>query len=116
MDIDKVAELNIQVNKDKKDLDKYKVEIKKELGNKEGVIVGKHYSAIVTNKHSESLNVEKALEVAKKLDAHWLIKTVEVIDEQALEDSIATGEIEGKEFADCIESKNTLVLTFKENK
>jgi hypothetical protein len=54
------------------------------------------------------------VQVAKKLNAKWLLK--EVVDEDVLEQSLASGEIEAKEFADCIISKSTQAISFKELK
>ena len=112
VNIDKVAKLNAQVTALKKELDGYKAQLKSELTD--GSYAGEEYEAVIKTRESQSMNPDKTLEVVKKLGANWLLK--EVVDLNALEDSIAGHEIDGAEFADCIDTKSTVAVTFKKRK
>lgn len=106
-DIDILAKKNTQLTELKKEVDKLKAEVKSQgVGSYEG----NEYKAIVEERVSQKLDLEKTLEVVKKLNAKWLLK--EVVNEEALEDSIATGEIDGAEFADCLIEKKTMAVKF----
>ena len=106
--IDILATKNAQLNELKKEVDKLKAEVKSQgVGNYQG----NEYEAIVENRTASKLDLEKALEVAKDNNIKWVIK--ETIDEEALEDSIAQGEIDGSLFADCITEKTTTAIKFK---
>lgn len=105
--IDLLAKKNEELNSLKKEVDKLKAEVKSQgVGSYEG----SEYKAIVEERVSQKLDPEKTLEVVKKLNAKWLLK--EVVNEEALEDSIATGEIDGSKFADCIIEKKTMAVKF----
>lgn len=106
--IDRAAELNLQKAEIEKELEKIKQAIK---SGGEGTYMGNSYKAVVSNRVTKSLNQPKAVEVAKKLGAKWLL--TEVVDEKKLEQSLAAGEIEAKEFKDCIISKTTTAVSFK---
>lgn len=106
--IDRAAELNLQKAEIEKELDKIKTAIK---AGGAGTYNGDKFKAVVTNRVSKTLNQEKALAVTKKLGAKWLIK--EVVDEKKLEESLAAGEIEAKEFSGCIDTKTTTAISFK---
>lgn len=109
--IDRAAELNAK----KKEIDTELNEIKAKLkSNGVGTFIGNKYKAVVTTRITRTLDQAKAVQVAKKLNAKWLLK--EVVDEDVLEQSLASGEIEAKEFADCIISKSTQAISFKEVK
>ena len=110
--VDEAAELNNKKALLEKDLKDKKDEIKKSgLGSYEG----NKYIATVTSKvRQRKLNQAKALEVVNKLGAKWLL--TQVVDEEKLEDAIATGEIDGKEFADCVDTSYNTVITFKAKK
>ena len=107
VNIDEVAKANEEYNEAKKKLEKLKAEIKKQG---EGNYDGSEYRAIVEKRVSSKLNPEKTLQVVKDLGAKWLLK--EVVNEEALEDSIATGEIDATRFTDCMEEKTTLAVKF----
>lgn len=107
--IDRAAQLNAQKKKIEDELDSIKKKIK---ANGEGVYAGNKYQAIVTTRTTKSLNQDKAVEVARSLGAKWLLK--EVVDEAKLEDSLSSGELPAKAFKNCVVSKNTTAITFKE--
>lgn len=110
--IDKAAQLNKEIKKLEKELNTYKTSIK-EGGI--GSFEGENYVADVSKRvRQRTFNQEKALDIVKKLGAKWLLK--QVVDEEKLEDAIATGEIDGKEFKDCIDVTYNTVITFKEKK
>lgn len=109
--IDKAGALNVQKKEIEKALSEYNAKIK-ERGS--GTYDGNKFKAIVSVRTSKRLNQQKTLDVIKKLNAKWLLK--EVIDEEKLEDAIASGEIDGKEFADCIDVSTTTAVTFKVKK
>lgn len=109
--VERAYQLNIEINEKKKELDKLKAEIK---AGGVGVVDGESCQAIVESRITSSINEPKALQKAKDMGAKWLIK--EAIDLDALEDAIAAGEIDAKEFADCIIEKTTLAVKFKARK
>lgn len=110
--IDEAAELTKQYKDIEKKLDGKKKEIKE---NGEGSFEGEKYVATVTKRvRQRKLNQSKALEVVNRLGAKWLL--TQVVDEEKLEDALATGEIDAKEFADCVETSYNTVVTFKEKK
>lgn len=112
INIDEVAKLNLEVTSLKKELDGYKAQLKSELTD--GSYAGEEYEAVIKTRESQSMNPDKTLEVVKKLGANWLLK--EVVDMGALEDSLATHELDAKEFIDCIDTKSTVAVTFKKKK
>ena len=112
VNIDEVAKLNLEVTSLKKELDGYKAQLKSELTD--GSYAGAEYEAVIMTRESQSMNPDKTLEVVKKLGANWLLK--EVVDMGALEDSLATHELDAKEFIDCIDTKSTVAVTFKKKK
>lgn len=110
--IDEAAELNKKYKDIEKQLESKKKEIKE---NGEGSFEGEKYVATVLKRvRQRKFNQSKALEVVKKLGAKWLLK--QVVDEEKLEDALATGEIDAKEFADCVDVSYNTVITFKEKK
>jgi len=110
--IDKAAELNLRKADIEKQLKGIKETIKE---NGEGSYEGTKYIATVSSSvKSRKLNQNKALEVVNKLGAKWLLKSI--VDEEKLEDAIASGEIDGKEFKDCIDISYVTKITFKEKK
>ena len=106
--IDRAAELNLQKAEIEKELEQIKTAIK---AGGVGTYNGSKYKAVVTSRVAKSLNQDKAMEVVKRIGAKWLIK--EVVDEKKLEESLAAGEIEAKEFAGCISTKTTTAISFK---
>lgn len=107
VDIDVLAKKVSEYNDLGKEIDKEKAELK---SNGVGEVEGSEYRAVIKERVTQSLDKEKALKVAKEIEAKWVIK--ETIDEEALEDSIASGEIDGSKFADCINEKKTLAIKF----
>ena len=109
--VDRAAELNKKITELTKELNELKTDIKSTgVGNTEG----EKYVAVVKERVTQKFNQEKATEVAKKIGAKWLLKTI--VDEEKLEDSLASGEISAKEFVGCIDEKKTYAVTFKEKK
>ncbi len=110
--IDEAAELNNRYKDIEKQLSSKKKEIKE---NGEGSFEGEKYVATVTKRVKQrKLNQTKALEVVNKLGAKWLLK--QVVDEEKLEDALATGEIDAKEFVDCVDISYNTVIIFKEKR
>lgn len=110
--IDKAGELNFQSKEISKELEKCKAEIK---GNGVGSFEGDKWVATVSQTvGKKKLNQVRALEVVKKLGAKWLLS--EIVDEEKLEDAIASGEIDAKEFVDCIDTSYVTKITFKARK
>lgn len=106
--VEKAYELNEQKKKIEKELDKIKAEIKAQgLGKYEGITA----QAIVEERVTTYIDEERALRKVKELGAKWLIK--EAVDTDKLEDAIASGELDAKDFAECLKEKHTQVLTFK---
>lgn len=105
--VDELAKLNSEFNSLKKKLDEAKIEYK---SKGVGTYNGEEYKAVVETRTSQKLNLEKATKVAKELNMRWVLK--EIVNEEALEDSIATGEIDGSKFADCIEEKSVVAIKF----
>lgn len=111
--IDEAGELNKQYKKIEKDLNEMKKVIKEENG--EGSYDGDNYVAVISTRvRQRKLNQQKALEVVKRIGAKWLL--TQIVDEEKLEEALATGEIDPKEFADCIDTTYNTVITFKERK
>lgn len=106
--IDRAAELNAKKREIEAELEKLKVKLK---ANGVGTFIGSNYKAVVTERTTRSLDQDKAVKVAKKLNAKWLLK--EIVDEDTLEQSLASGELEAKDFADCVISKTTQAITFR---
>ena len=109
--VDRAAELNKQITELTKELNDLKADIK---SAGEGSSAGEKYVAIVKGRATRKLNQEKATEVAKRLGAKWLLKTI--VDEEKLEDSLASGELSAEEFVGCVDEKKTYAVTFKEKK
>ena len=109
--VDRDAELNKQITELTKELNDLKADIK---SAGEGSSAGEKYVAIVKGRATRKLNQEKATEVAKRLGAKWLLKTI--VDEEKLEDSLASGELSAEEFVGCVDEKKTYAVTFKEKK
>ena len=110
--IDEAAELNNKYKDIEKQLAIKKKEIKE---NGEGSYEGEKYVATVTKRVKQrKLNQTKALEVVNKLGAKWLLK--QVVDEEKLEDALATGELDPKDFIDCIDTSEVTVINFKEKR
>ena len=109
--VDKAAELNKKVIELTKELKELKDAIK---SSGEGSSSGDKYVALVKERVTQRLNQEKATEVAKKIGAKWLLKTV--IDEEKLEDSLASGEISAEEFSGCVDVSRTYSVSFREKK
>lgn len=109
--VDRAAELNKQITELTKELNELKIDIK---STGEGSSDGEKYVAVVKERVTRKLNQEKATEVAKRLGAKWLLKTI--VDEEKLEDSLASGELLAEEFVECVDEKKTYAVTFKEKK
>lgn len=109
--IDEAAELNKQYKDIGKKLEAKKDEIKVKG---EGKFEGERYVASVTQRvQRRKFNQAKALEVVNRLGAKWLL--TQIVDEEKLEDALATGELDPKDFTDCIETSYSIAVTFKEN-
>lgn len=113
--VDKVANLNVEFNTIKKELEADKTELKKYAAEHEvDDLDGADYVAHIDVRQKPVLNQAKALEVVKKAKAKWLL--VEHVDETKLEEAIRAGEIDAKLFKDCYDVKTSEVLTFKARK
>lgn len=111
--IDRAAEINAQMNALKKELDAIKSDLKaKGAGEQEG----NNYVAVVKIRETSNLNQDKAVAKAKALGAKWLVKKIEQVDEDMLEDDIAKGTLKADDFIDCLDIRTTSVLTFKTKK
>lgn len=106
--VEKAYELNEQMKKLKKELDVIKAEIK---AGGLGSYDGQSCVAVVEDRVTTYIDEERALRKVKELGAKWLIK--EAVDTDKLEDAIASGELDAKDFAECLKEKHTSVLTFK---
>lgn len=111
IDIDILAEMNVEFNNKKKELETYKSEVKL---NGVGSYKGNRYTAIVEERTSSSFDVEEATKIAKANGMKWVLK--QVVDEALLEDEIAQGHIDGKLFAGCVKTKSTQAIKFVKNK
>lgn len=109
--IDKAGELNATITANKKELEGLKKEIK---GKNLSELKGSKYVAEVSERVATSFDEDKLLSKVKDIGANWLLK--EVVDEDKLEESIVKGELEAKQFNDCIIEKVSRVLKFKEIK
>lgn len=106
--VEEAFELNNQIKELTKKLDVIKKEIKSGgLGNYDGI----NCYACVEDRVTTYIDEERALRKVKELGAKWLIK--EAVDTDKLEDAIASGELDAKDFAECLKEKHTSVLTFK---
>lgn len=106
--IEHAFELNNEINAKKKELDKIKAEIKSQgLGQYDG----ESCYACVEDRVTTYIDEDRALRKVKELGAKWLIK--EAVDTDKLEDAIASGELDAKDFAECLKEKHMQVLTFK---
>lgn len=110
--VDEAAELNVQYKDIKNKLEAKKDEIKvKGEGKFEG---DKYIATVATRVGRRKFNQAKALEVVNRLGAKWLL--TQIVDEEKLEDALATGELDAKDFVDCIETSYNTVITFREKK
>lgn len=110
--VDEVAMDNIAFNDLKKKVEGAKAEIKayaKEQAVSE--VDGTTFKATISERNQPKLNQEKAVEIALKAKAKWLLK--QVVDEDKLEEAIRSGEIDGALFADCWTNKTISVISFK---
>lgn len=114
LDIDAAAQLNAQITALKRELDVYKAKIK-ESGI--GKFSGANYVAEVSERETSSLDTDRATIIAERYKLDWLLKSV--IDETKLEADLAQGTFNDeivKEFANCVTTKKSLVLSFKKKK
>lgn len=110
--IDEAAELNKQHKDIGNKLEAKKNEIKVKG---EGVFEGDKYTASVARRvQRRKFNQAKALEVVNRLGAKWLL--TQIVDEEKLEDALAAGELDPKDFIDCVETSYSIAVTFKEKK
>jgi len=111
MNIDKIAELNNEYNRIKKELDKAKAELR---ASGQENIQGNDYVAIIKPRTTTKLDNEKAVAIIKKYKANWLLK--EVVDEDKLNDALYQGELDPALFKDCLDEKTTYVINFKKKR
>lgn len=106
--VDEAAELNKEITTKKKTLDELKNNIKSEgIGSFEG----NSYIATVSTMCKQSFDTDMAVKIAKKSGIKWILK--DTIDEDALQDGIAAGEIDSELFKDCVTQTETKVIKFK---
>lgn len=110
---------NEQVKSLKKETDALNTQIKEIMANLPGGVAETEqfvakYSVTTTSDFDEP----KLIERLKQLGCHGVIKTVEVVDMDALENAIYNGHIAGSELADCKVSKSVakLVVSVKKAK
>jgi len=108
VDVDKLGELDLEAKKIKKELDKGKAQLK-ESDEKE--FVGNKFKAVISERTTTKLNIDKALSVIKDNDMKFLIK--ETVDEDKLNDALMTGEVDPTLFVDCVSSSTTKAVTFR---
>lgn len=111
MNIDKIAELNNEYNRIKKELDKAKAELR---ASGQENIQGNDYVAIIKPRTTTKLDNEKAVSIIKKYKANWLLK--EVVDEDKLNDALYQGELDPALFKGCLDEKTTYVINFKKKR
>ena len=111
MNIDKIAELNNEYNRIKKELDKAKAELR---ASGQENIQGNDYVAIIKPRTTTKLDNEKAVSIIKKYKANWLLK--EVVDEDKLNDALYQGELDPALFKDCLIEKTNYAVTFRRRK
>lgn len=110
--IDETAFQNVTYNNLKKELESAKNELKAYAKDNELVeLEGTTFKATISERNQPKLNQEKAVEVALKAKAKWLLK--QVVDEDKLEEAIRSGEIDGALFADCWTNRTSSVISFK---
>lgn len=110
INIDKIAELSALIKEKTTELNKEKSLLK---GQGKGTYEGEKYKAVVQERVSTHFKSEEAIKVAKEIGADWLVKTVEVLDEEKLKDALFTKELDASKFADCISESTTFVVSFK---
>lgn len=110
---------NEQVKSLKKETDALNTQIKEIMANLPGGVAETEqfvakYSVITTSDFDEP----KLIERLKTLGCQGVIKTVEVVDMDALENAIYNGQIVGSELADCKVNKSVakLVVSVKKSK
>ena len=108
---------NAEAKSIRKDADKLKEKAKEKMAelNMVEYEVG-DLVATINHQDRSSLNPDKLLEKMKKLGHTKVIKTVEKVDETAVEDLIYKGELKPEDIADCLESKIVKVFTVKKMK
>ena len=111
MNIDKIAELNNEYNRIKKELDKAKAELR---ASGQENIQGNDYVAIIKPRTTTKLDNEKAVAIIRKYKANWLLK--EVVDEDKLNDALYQGELDPALCTDCLDEKTTYVINFKKKR
>jgi hypothetical protein len=117
--IEMFGERNERVKSLKKETDVLNTQIKEIMATLPGgVTESEHFTARYSVSVTESFDEPKLIERLKQLGCHGVIKTVEVVDMDALENAIYNGHIAGSELADCKVSKSTpkLVVSVKKAK
>ena len=111
MNIDKIAELNNEYTRIKRELDKAKAELR---ASGQENIQGNDYVAIIKPRTTTKKKKKKAVSIIKKYKANWLLK--EVVDEDKLNDALYQGELDPSLFKDCLIEKTNYAVTFKRRK
>lgn len=112
--VDELGELNASRLKIEKEEKAGKTKLKDEMKASDlEELIGSKFKAECKEVVSQSLNPERTLQKLKDLGAEWLIKTVEIVDQEALEESLYKKELDAAEFVSCMDEKSTYKLSFK---
>ena len=101
----------------KKTVDGYNKSIKEQMTeSKLPKASSEHYTVTLTEVKSEGFDEVKLLNKLKNLGNNECIKTIEVVDMNALENAIYNNKLNPADIADCKTSNVTQRLTIKKNK
>lgn len=117
--IEAFGEKNEVVKSLKKETDVLNTQIKDIMAKSANAIVDtEHFTAKYSVITTESFDEEKLINRLKELGNTSVIKTIEVVDMEALENAIYNGQIVGSNLADCKVSKSTqkLVVSVRKEK
>lgn len=117
--IESFGEKNEIVKSLKKETDVLNTQIKDIMSKNANAIVDtEHFTAKYSVITTESFDEERLISRLKELGKSSVIKTVEVVDMDALENAIYNGQIVGADLADCKVSKSTqkLVVSVRKEK
>lgn len=117
--IESFGEKNEIVKSLKKETDVLNTQIKDIMSKNANAIVDtEHFTAKYSVVTTESFDEERLISRLKELGKSSVIKTVEVVDMEALENAIYNGQIAGADLADCKVSKSTqkLVVSVRKEK
>lgn len=111
--IERFGKNNEQIKSLKKVTDEDNKVIKSFMAGKMKTAESDNFIATYSVVKSESFDDDKLLTKLKELGLRQVIKTVEVVDMELLENAIYDGMISGSELADCKVTKETAKLVVK---